>query len=123
LTQGPAALSGYRCLADEAERRAMGRQHNKTESLHALHEWLFHCHHGTARLHTLERPSVQAHCLHLVANAAARARRARRRHTVDQLAGLTPTLFEHINPLGTYTFDTDRPAGQLRPLRAPQVAA
>jgi hypothetical protein len=24
-----------------------------------------------------------------------------------------PTLFEHINPLGTYTFNTGRPAGQL----------
>ena len=40
----------------------------------------------------------------------------------DELAGLTPTLFEHVNPLGTYTFNTDRPAGQLRPLRVPQAA-
>jgi hypothetical protein len=40
----------------------------------------------------------------------------------DELAGLTPTLFEHVNPLGTYTFDTDRPAGQLRPLRAASAA-
>jgi hypothetical protein len=31
-------------------------------------------------------------------------------------------LFEHVNPLGTYTFDTDRPAGQLRPLRAASAA-
>jgi hypothetical protein len=46
-------------------------------------------------------------------------------HTIspgDELAGLTPTLFEHVNPLGTYTFDTDRPAGQLRPLRAASAA-
>jgi hypothetical protein len=27
----------------------------------------------------------------------------------DELAGLTPTLFEHVNPLGTYTFDTAGP--------------
>jgi hypothetical protein len=40
----------------------------------------------------------------------------------DELAGLTPTLFEHVNPLATYTFDTDRPAGQLRPLRAASAA-
>jgi hypothetical protein len=34
----------------------------------------------------------------------------------EQLLGAT--IFEHVNAFGTYTFDTDRPAGQLRPLRA-----
>jgi hypothetical protein len=33
----------------------------------------------------------------------------------DELVGLTPTIFEHVNPLGTYDFSSDRPAGQLRP--------
>ncbi len=60
-------MVGY--LADETERRAIGRQQNKGESLHALHDRLFHGNHGTVRLHTLERQSTQAHCLHLVANA------------------------------------------------------
>ncbi|MCA1700532.1 MAG: Tn3 family transposase, partial [Actinobacteria bacterium] len=47
----------------------MGRQQNKGESLHALHDRVFHGNHGAIRLHTLERQSTQAHCLHLVANA------------------------------------------------------
>jgi TnpA family transposase len=58
---------GY--LADETERRAIGRQQNNGESLHALHDRTFHRKHGTVRLHTLGRQSTQAHCLHLVANA------------------------------------------------------
>lgn len=32
---------------------------------------------------------------------------------VGEIAGLTPTPFEHVNPLGTSIFNTDRPAGQL----------
>lgn len=55
------------------------------------------------RLHTLERQSTQAHS--------------------DELGGLTPTLFEHVNPLGSYDLSTDRPAGELRPLRAASAAA
>jgi TnpA family transposase len=120
---------GY--LADETERRAIGRQQNKGESLHALHDRLFHGNHGTVRLHTLERQSTQAHCLHLVTNAIVYWNTIYTQHALDdlphqpagdELAGLTPTLFEHVNPLGTYTFDTDRPAGQLRPLRAAGAA-
>ena len=35
-----------------------------------------------------------------------------------ELAGLMPTIFERVDALGIYTFDADRRAGQLRPLRA-----
>lgn len=120
---------GY--LADETERRAIGRQQNKGESLHALHDRTFHGNHGTIRLHTLERQSTQAHCLHLVANAIVYWNTIYTQRALDELgyepagdelAGLTPTLFEHVNPLGTYDFSTDRPAGQLRPLRAATAA-
>ena len=120
---------GY--LADETERRAIGRQQNKGESLHALHDRTFHGNHGTVRLHTLERQSTQAHCLHLVANAIVYWNTIYIQHALDELgyepagdelAGLTPTIFEHVNPLGTYDFNTDRPAGQLRPLRAASAA-
>ena len=120
---------GY--LADESERRAIGRQQNKGESLHALHDRIFHGNHGSIRLHTLERQSTQAHCLHLVANAIVYWNTMYIQRALDelgdqpageQLAGLTPTLFEHVNPLGTYTFNTDRPAGQLRSLRARAAA-
>lgn len=120
---------GY--LADETERRAIARQLNKAEALHALHDRLFHGHHGTIRLRTLERQSTQAHCLHLVANAVIywntiytqlALEELPRPPADDERAGLTPTLCEHVNPLGTYTFNTDRPAGQLRPLRAASAA-
>ena len=37
---------------------------------------------------------------------------------LDALAGLMPTIFEYVDALGIYTFDGDRRAGQLGPLRA-----
>ena len=104
-------------LADESERRAIGRQLNKAKSLPALHDWLFHGRQGAVRLHTLERQSTQAHCLHLVANAVIHWNTIYTQLALDeiphqpaaeQLAGLTPTIFEHVNALGTYTFNTDR---------------
>ena len=98
---------------------------------YALHDRTFHGNHGTIRLHMLERQSTQAHCLHLVANAIVCWNTIYIQHALDELgyepagdepAGLTPTIFEHVNPLGTYDFSSDRPAGQLRPLRAATAA-
>ena len=37
------------------------------------------------------------------------------------LAGVTPTLFEHVNPLGIYDFSTDRKTAHT-PLRAASAA-
>jgi hypothetical protein len=34
-----------------------------------------------------------------------------------------PTIFERVDALGIYTFDADRRAGQLRPLRAAGASA
>ena len=85
----------------------------------------------TVRLHAPERQSTQAHCLHLVANAIVYWNTIYIRRALDdlgyepagdELAGLTPTLFEHVNRLGTYDFSTDRPAGELRPLRTATAA-
>jgi hypothetical protein len=68
------------------------------------------------------RLRTQAHCLHLVANAVIYWNTIytqlalddlARPPAADDLAVLTPALFEHINPLGNYTFNTNRPAGQL----------
>ena len=36
----------------------------------------------------------------------------------DELAGLMPTIIEHVDALGIFAFDADRRAGRLRPLRA-----
>ena len=117
---------GY--LADETERRAIGRQQNKGESLHALHDRLFHGNHGTVRLHTLERQSTQAHCLHLVANAVIYWNTIYTQLALDELphqpaAGAARRTDAHHlrarqRARHAYTFNSDRPAGQLRPLRA-----
>lgn len=122
-----------RYLADEDERRAIHRQLNKAESLHALHEAIFFGGEQRIRLHALDRQSTQAHCLHLVANAivcwntvymaaALDELGAEGREAADEeLTGLAPSLYEHINPHGNYRFDsTALPTSGLRPLRAPE---
>jgi len=120
-----------RYLADPAERRAISRQLNKAESLHALHDQLFHGRHGHVRLHTLERQSTQAHALHLIANAVTTWNTLYIQHALDQqpappaaedLATLTPTLSAHINLLGTYHFNIDQAHRGMRPLRSAAAA-
>ncbi|HEX8158260.1 MAG TPA: Tn3 family transposase [Solirubrobacteraceae bacterium] len=61
-------------------------QQNKGESLHALHDRIFHGNHGTVRLHTLERQSTQAQRLHLVPNAIIYWNTIYTQHALDDLA-------------------------------------
>lgn len=125
-----------RYLADETERRAIGAQLNKAEALHALHDTIFFGREQRIRAHALDRQSTQAHCLHLVANAiitwnttyiaAVLADLRAEGHEInpDDLQRLTPTLYQHINPHGTYNFDQAAiPAEGLRPRREPDDLA
>jgi hypothetical protein len=83
-------------------------------------------------VHTLDRQSVQAHCLHLVANAIITwntiyMTRALEHIGVsgdgERLGRLSPALYAHICRTGTYSFDASTlPAEGLRPLRDPQAA-
>jgi TnpA family transposase len=121
-----------RYLADETERRAIGRQLNKGEALHALHERIFFADEQRIRVHTLDRQSVQAHCLHLIANAIITWNTIYMTHSLDdldisiddeRLGRLSPALYAHICRTGTYNFDVSTlPVEGLRPLRDPQAA-
>lgn len=83
---------GY--LADDTERGAISRQHNNmAESLHALHERLFHGHHGTrapaharAPIDPGALPAPRHQRRHLC-NWAASRRHSRRRSLDRQAAG------------------------------------
>lgn len=62
---------------------------------------------------------LSAHCLRLVANTNVYGNTIYIQRT---LGGLTPTIFEHVNALDTYTFNTDRVAGHLRLLHSTRAA-
>ncbi len=67
------------------ERKAIRRQLNKHESMHALHDFLFYGNDGKLRLATLDRQSTRASCLHLVANAIVAWNLVAAQHALDQL--------------------------------------
>jgi TnpA family transposase len=99
------------------EREAIRRQLNKHESMHALHDFLFYGNDGKLRLATLDRQSVRAACLHLVANAIVAWNLVAAHHALDQLEAegklvppelqrqFSPTLNAHINKIGKFDID------------------
>ncbi len=122
-----------RYLESEEYRRRINGQLNKGESLHALRRFLFFANEGQIRKRQPEEQGNQASCLNLVTNAviawntvymgeAIRQLRDEGYEVSDQdLTHLSPTLYEHINPYGKYSFDASRPLDStvLRPLRQP----
>jgi len=102
------------------ERKAIRRQLNKHESMHALHDFLFYGNDGKLRLAALDRQSVRAACLHLVSNAIVAWNLIAAQHALDQLQNegkpvpaelqrqFSPTLNAHINKIGKFDIDPNR---------------
>jgi len=117
-------------LDDEAYRRRILTQLNRTESRHALARAVFHGQRGQLRQRYREGQEDQLGALGLVVNAivlwntryqnAALDQLRRDGHDVrdDDVRRLSPLGHDHINLLGRYQFSTTNLAdGQLRPLR------
>jgi Tn3 transposase DDE domain len=130
-------LYALRYYANEDYRRRINRQLNKGESLHALRRFLFFGNEGQLRRRQLEDQANQASCLTLVTNAVVTWNTIYMAAALEQLASsgdpildedlvhLSPTLHEHINPDGRYSFSLPEPLaqGELRPLRDPNDSA
>ena len=122
-----------RYLESADYRRRINRQLNKGEALHALRRFLFFAERGTLRRHQQEDQANQASCLTLVTNAVVtwntvyigavvEELRTKGHVITDETLGhLSPALYDHINPYGTYQFDLEAAARLqgLRPLRRP----
>ncbi len=125
-----------RYLRVEDYRRKINRQLSKGESLHALRRFIFFVHEGQLRRRRPEDQANQASCLSLVTNAiitwntvyfaaAIERLRAEGQLSVDEdLAHLSPTVHEHVNPYGKYRFvlDEELTRRDLRPLRQPDAS-
>lgn len=120
-----------RYLNSEDYRRQINRQLNRGESLHALRRFLMFARQGELRKREPEELAEQSHCLTLVTNAvvvwntiymaAILDDLVQKGHIVNEedIAHLSPSRFDHINPYGKYRFDlaqNDSRKG-LRPLR------
>ncbi|MDP9353350.1 MAG: Tn3 family transposase [Chloroflexota bacterium] len=126
-----------RYLESEEYRRRINGQLNKGESLHALRRFIFFANEGQIRKRQPEEQGNQASSLNLVTNAvitwntvymaeAIRQLKDEGYEVGDQdLAHLSPTLYDHINPYGKYSFDSSRPLDSpaLRPLRQSSSSA
>lgn len=121
-------------LDDEAYRRRILTQLNRTESRHALARAVFHGQQGQLRQRYREGQEDQLGALGLVVNAIVlwntRYQDAALAHLRctgfdvqdDDIQRLSPLGHEHINLLGRYQFSaTELSNGQLRPLRNPHT--
>lgn len=121
-------------IDDEARRRRILTQLNRGESRHALARALFHGKRGELRQRYREGQEDQLGALGLVVNIIAlwntiymdAALQQLRKEGVptpaEDIARLSPLLFDHINLLGRYAFSVPEAVkrGHLRPLRRPE---
>lgn len=122
-----------RYIESEELRRRIHGQLNKGEALHALREFLFFANKGKVRRKQEEAQRNQAGCLNLLTNAVVawntvymtevikRLRAEGYPVQEEDLARLSPTRYEHVNPYGKYRFELadELNRANLRPLRQP----
>ena len=120
-------------IDDESKRRATLTQLNRGEGRHSLARAVFHGKRGELRQRYREGQEDQLGALGLVVNiivlwntlymTAAVERLKQHGYPVqdEDLARLSPRIFEHINMLGRYSFAVPEEVarGELRPLRNP----
>ncbi|AZE56926.1 Mobile element protein [Pseudomonas synxantha] len=121
-------------IDDEFKRRATPTQLNRGEGRHSWARAVFHGKRGELRQRYREGQEDQLGTLGLVVNivvlwntismTAAMERLKQHGYPVleEDLARLSPLIFEHINMLGRYSFAVleDVARGELRPLRNPE---
>lgn len=107
-------------LSDEKLRRKVQKQLNRGEQRHGLAKWLFFANHGEFRTGDYEEIMNKASCLSILSNAALIWNTIEIGKIIDQLrlggaeindeniAGISPLLFRHIIPNGTYHFREDK---------------
>ncbi|MGI8544763.1 MAG: Tn3 family transposase [Aridibacter sp.] len=106
-------------LSEEKLRRKVQKQLNRGEQRHGLAKHLFFANHGEFRTGDYEEIMNKASCLSLLSNAALVWNTIEMKKIVDQMklggeeinykdiAGVSPLLFRHIIPNGTYHFRED----------------
>jgi len=123
-------------IADESKRRRTLTQLNRGEDRHKLARAVFHGKRGELRQRYREGQEDQLGALGLVVNIIILWNTLYINAALDQLSGegysiqpedvarLSPLVFEHINLLGRYAFSVPDSVvrGQLRPLRNPTDA-
>jgi TnpA family transposase len=124
-------------LDDESLRRSTLLQLNRGEGRHSLARTIFHGRRGELRQRYREGQEDQLGSLGLAVNIvvlwntiymnAALAQLRREGHLVrdEDVARLSPLIYDHINVLGRYSFAVPEAVrrGELRPLRDPRVQA
>jgi TnpA family transposase len=103
-------------LGDEKMRRKIQKQLNRGEQRHGLAKWLFFANHGEFRTGDYEEIMNKVSCLSILSNAALIWNSIEIGKIIEQLrlsgeeikdehiAGISPLIFRHIIPSGTYHF-------------------
>jgi TnpA family transposase len=114
-----------RYIHEEDLRRRVQLQLNRGESRHALARWLFFANRGEFRSGDYEEIMNKASCLRLLSNAVlvwntmaimkiiTQLRAAGETVADEDLARISPLMYRHVIPNGTYHFARSKPGHDI----------